>query len=214
MKKKQAKNKPQYNEDGRWVEERGRIKGALRTAFRQAPQLQDVLKAARVELPPLPKKDGSPGKRPRVRYRCAICGELFPLTKGGKTYVQVDHIDPVVPLHKTESKMPLDEWILTMARGIFCSTDNLQAVCAMSMKNNDGKPSCHKKKTDEENWIRRQLSAQDKDYDQYDPLDLSNLIAIFRIEYKKELKKKEERNARRKRKSQKWPSDPPADKKD
>ena len=157
---KLAKKKVQkklYDDDGHWIEERGRIKGAIRKSFRLSPQMKEVLQEARVELPPALKKDGTPGKRPRVRYRCAACGELF-----SQKNVQVDHIKTVVPLHKRESEMPFEEWIVTIARGIMCGKENLQVLCSTPMSRNDGKPSCHKKKTDEENFIRRNMPDKPK----------------------------------------------------
>lgn len=145
------KPKTVYDADGRWVEEKNRIKGAMRRTFRLSPQMKEVLEQARVELPPLPKKDGTPGKRPQVKYRCAICKQLF-----SRTQVQVDHIKPVVPLNKKESDMSYDE----LADGIFCKKDNLQVVCSIPLKKNNDEPSCHKIKTDEENWIRSTINGR------------------------------------------------------
>lgn len=146
--KKSKKAKSLYDENGRWVEERGRIKGAIRRAFRLSPQMKEVLQSARVELPPALKKDGTPGKRPRVRYRCADCGELFPQKR-----VQVDHIETVVPLWKREADMTYDE----IVRGVFCSISNLQVLCSTPMNKNNGFASCHQKKTNEEKFIRTKL---------------------------------------------------------
>ena len=152
------KNKPkrslenvheEYDENGRWNQERNRVKGALRQSFRMSPQMWETLQRARHELPPALKKDGTPGKRPQVRYKCAICGGMFM-----QKYVQVDHVDPVVPLYKVEADMSYDE----MAYRIFCKQDNLQVVCSTPLKKNDGKPSCHKIKSDEENFIRKKMN--------------------------------------------------------
>ena len=154
-KKTNKKPKPIYDENGRWVEERGRIKGAIRRAFRLSPQMDEVIKAARVELPPALKKDGTPGKRPRVRFRCAICGKLFPNKTAKTTMIQVDHIEPAVPLWELEAEMTYDD----LVRGIFCDKDNLQVVCSVPMKKNNNKPSCHKLKTDRENWIRKRFKT-------------------------------------------------------
>lgn len=136
----------EYDERGRWNQERNRVKGALRQSFRMSPQMWETLQRARHELPPALKKDGTPGKRPQVRYKCAICGGMFM-----QKYVQVDHIEPVVPLNKVEADMTYDE----MAERIFCGKDNLQVVCSTPLTKNGGKPSCHKIKSDEENFIRR-----------------------------------------------------------
>lgn len=147
---KTKKDKPLYDANGNWVEERGRIKGAVRRAFRLSPQMKEVLQAARVELPPALKKDGKPGKRNQVRYRCAHCQELFPQKR-----VQVDHIETVVPLWKREAEMSYDETI----RGVFCKKENLQVLCSTPMIKNGGLPSCHQKKTNEEKYIRSKLSV-------------------------------------------------------
>ena len=142
------KEKSLYDSNGRWVEERGRIKGAIRRAFRLSPQMKEVLNKARVELPPKIKIDGTPGKKNQVRYTCAICGEVF-----SQKNVQVDHIVPVVPLYMPEAHMSYDQ----IVRGVFCALDNLQVICSTPMKRNNGNPSCHKLKTDEENFIRDEL---------------------------------------------------------
>lgn len=142
------KEKSLYDTNGRWVEERGRVKGAIRRTFRLSPQMKEVLQRARVELPPKIKKDGDPGKKNQVRYTCAICKQLF-----SQKDVQVDHIVPVVPLWMPEAEMSYDE----MVRGVFCKLDNLQVICSTPMKRNNGNASCHKLKTDEENFIRDEL---------------------------------------------------------
>lgn len=152
MAKKADKTASPYDANGRWVEERARIKGAIRRVFRLSPQMKETLTRARVELPPALKKDGTPGARNQVRYRCAVCQGLFP-----QKYSQVDHISPVVPLHTKEDRMTVDE----IARGIFCGLDNLQVICSTPKKlSKDGRPSCHSIKTNEENFIRDVLSEE------------------------------------------------------
>lgn len=198
---KPKKEQPLYDENGRWVQERNRIKGAIRRAFRLAPQMKEVLQAARHELPPALKKDGTPGKRPRVRYRCASCGELF-----SQKNVQVDHIETVVPLWKKEQNMSYDE----LVRGIFCSKDNLQVLCSTPMKRNNGEPSCHKLKTDEENWIRKQLIAflEGEGLIDRDDVDFSSFIEAHKEKYKEYLAEKEaKKNARKRKQSRKRSKD-------
>jgi len=203
------KNKPkrslenvheEYDENGRWNQERNRVKGALRQSFRMSPQMWETLQRAKHELPPALKKDGTPGKRPQVRYKCAICGDMFM-----QKYVQVDHIDPVVPLHKVEVDMTYDE----MAERIFCGKNNLQVVCSTPLSKNSGKPSCHKIKSDEENFIRKELVAKIKEKEEN--VDIKDEIELLKVEYqayvtekeKKRLakeKRKAEREAKRKKK--------------
>lgn len=186
-----AKSKTLYDENNRWVEERNRIKGAIRRAFRLSPQMKEALTKARHELPPLPIKDGSPGKKIRVRFQCSICKELF-----SSKQVQVDHITPVVPLWKKEKDMSYDE----IVRGVFCNVDNLQILCSIPMKKNNGKPSCHKKKTDKENWIRNQI---DKDKPSSDGTDWDQIIKDYERYYEAHLLEKEDKktkkNVRRKK---------------
>jgi len=203
------KNKPkrtlenvhkEYDENGRWNQERNRVKGALRQSFRMSPQMWETLQRAKHELPPALKKDGTPGKRPQVRYKCAICGDMFM-----QKYVQVDHIDPVVPLHKVEVDMTYDE----MAERIFCGKNNLQVVCSTPLSKNSGKPSCHKIKSNEENFIRKELVAKTKEKEEN--VDIKDEIELLKVEYqayvtekeKKRLakeKRKAEREAKRKKK--------------
>ena len=188
------KDKKLYDENGRWVEERGRVKGAVRRAFRLSPQMKEVLQAARVELPPALKKDGTPGKRPQVRYRCAMCRELW-----SQKSVNVDHLETVVPLWISESDMTYDE----IVRGVFCDKSNLQVLCSIAMKKNGGKPSCHKKKTDEENYIRRRL-ATIPNVRFWTPREIEEQVKIAKLEYKEELANKEKKvDARRQRKNRK-----------
>lgn len=188
------KEKPLYDKSGHWVEERGRIKGAIRRVFRLSPQMKEVLQEARVELSPELKKDGTPGKRPRVRYRCALCNELF-----SQKNVQVDHIDPVVPFWETESQMNFADWIYTVGRGIFCKKENLQVLCSTPMKKNGGLASCHKKKTDEENYIRREL-AKVLSLKDYTGEEIDRMIVEKRKEYVKYLEEKKAKEDERRRK--------------
>lgn len=168
----------EYDEDGHWKLRKNAIKGAIRQVFRRSPQMWETLQKARVELPPDIKKDGTPGKKPRVRYKCAICEGLF-----SQKFVAVDHIEPVVPLDKTEADMTLQE----LADGIVCKKDNLQVVCSTPLKDNNGKPSCHKIKTDEENYIRRQITQ-----DKTDP-NMLNRIDVLKEEFRQYLIEKEEK---------------------
>lgn len=175
----------EYDEEGNWNQEGNRIKGALRQAFRMSPQMWETLQEARVELPPALKKDGTPGKRNQVRFKCAMCEGFFM-----QKFVNVDHINPVVPLHKTEAMMSYDE----IARGIFCKKKNLQVLCKTPLKQNNGMPSCHKIKTDEENYVRKQIT--ERGLTEAD-------IPRFKEEFKQYLIDKEEKRiAKEKRKAE------------
>ena len=51
MAKKKKKDKPLYDENGKWVDQDSRVLSGIRRAYRLSPQMQEVLKKARVELP-------------------------------------------------------------------------------------------------------------------------------------------------------------------
>lgn len=193
---KPKKEKPLYDANGRWVEERGRIKGAIRRAFRLSPQMKEVLGKARVELPPKLKKNGLPGKKNQVRYTCAVCKKLF-----SKDNVQVDHLSPVIPLWKKESDMTYDD----IARGVFCNLDNLQVICSTPIKNNNGVSSCHRLKTNEENFIRDYLQTisclLDHTGEEIDKL-IEDGIAKYKIYLAEQEEKKRAKIARREQRKQ------------
>jgi hypothetical protein len=181
------KDKSPYDENGRWVEERSRVKGAIRRVFRLSPQMKEALHAARVELPPALKKDGKPGVRKQVRYRCAVCGGLF-----SQKHIQVDHINPVVPLWMSEADMSYDD----IVRNIICDKSNLQVICSIPAKLNNGKPSCHRLKTNEENFIRDYLAKIGKENFRAD-VHLDEAKAAYQAYLKQ---KEEERKAKEARK--------------
>lgn len=167
------------------------IKGKIRQAFRQSERFKACLIAARVELPPAIKKDGTPGKRNQVRYKCAHCGGLFQ-----QANVSVDHIRPVVPFWAKEPNIS----IATIIDNIYCDLSNLQILCSTPMKNlPKGQRSCHAIKTQRENFIRNKFYEND-----IQPLSdkIIEAIETFSKEYDTYLldkKKKEEEKAERKR---------------
>lgn len=190
-------------------EERRGIKGALRRAFRLSPRLNAVMQAARVELPPALKKDGNEGKRNQIRYRCAICDGLFQ-----QKNVAVDHIKPVIPLHRHEFSMGIGD----IANRIYCHVDNLQVICATRIKDlPKGEKSCHYIKTQEENFLRKKWEQYKKEKNILDSwatfyqadfenssTSLAKILAIengFKIEYRqyleKQAKEKAEKEARK-----------------
>ena len=80
------------------------------------------------------------GKRGGRLYVCNKCwGDFQPKD------VQVDHILPVVPLDIKKKDIHL--WLYI--EHLYCGQDNLQVLCK----------DCHKKKSKEENSIRRKLRA-------------------------------------------------------
>lgn len=93
---------------------------ALRTVFTvlYEPRKQ-ILAEAKVHVPVI-KKDGTPGLRYNVMYRCAKCQELH-------EKVDVDHINEVGSYFDwpADDKTQLTEW----AERLFCDKSNLQALC-------------------------------------------------------------------------------------
>jgi hypothetical protein len=83
----------------------------------------------------------------------------------------------------SEADMSYDD----IVRGIICDKSNLQVICSIPLKLNEGKPSCHRLKTNEENFIRDYLAKIDKD-----KLNIDVHLEEARTAYKAYLKQKEE----------------------
>ena len=115
---------------GRWTEAKFKsfVKNQLRSATRKWAPINDCKANAR---------------RRRGVYECAGCGEFVkPTYKEGRTsksYIFVDHVEPIVPLSGWVS------WDSCIER-MFCEEDNLQLLC---------KP-CHDKKSYEETQQRKE----------------------------------------------------------
>lgn len=117
--------------------DRNAIKGALRRAFSRSELHKRVLYASIVDY-----VDES---RPRVKTwcRCNICKK-----PEARSYMVVDHIDPLVPVNTTFADMNLE----TIIDRLWCAENNLQTVC----------PSCHDKKTKTEKEQRKQSKKEKK----------------------------------------------------
>jgi len=103
-----------------------RIRGAIRLEHSR----YSVTKKKALSMSVNPYKKG---KRGGAMCICAKCKESFTMRD-----VQVDHIDPVVPVGRE-----LQSWDEYICR-LFCGVDNLQVLC---------KP-CHKEKSNNENSQR------------------------------------------------------------
>lgn len=100
------------------------IMSTLRAGSRRWPPKWDALEEAKTE-----KKPNAKTGRLAQHYKCAGCQEEFTSKD-----IEVDHIEPVVPLTGFVS------WDNVIER-LFCSKKNLQVLCT----------KCHKAKTKEEN---------------------------------------------------------------
>lgn len=109
------------------------IRSALRTAWRENPTLQEVLKRERIERPYI-KKDGSTASKPRVFYTCYVCKHTFP-----RKVITIDHIDPVGPTPGSKLAPEGLTWD-TFIQRLFCSASNLGTICE----------TCHREKTNAE----------------------------------------------------------------
>ena len=79
------------------------------------------------------------GRRCKL-HRCAECGDCFPMS-----YMQADHIEPVIPIEG------FDSWDKVIER-LYCEKEGFQALCK----------DCHKAKTQEENKLRREYKKDNK----------------------------------------------------
>ena len=117
----------------------GLLKGAIRRVFSRSELRRSVIDAAII-----------PGHidetRPKVKTwcRCAECGK-----PEAKSYLQVDHKIPIVPLDKAFADMSLDE----LVDRVWCDKKNLTALDKL----------CHSKKTKSENKERRRIKKEKKD---------------------------------------------------
>jgi 5-methylcytosine-specific restriction endonuclease McrA len=112
------------------VKERNLIKGAIRRVFSRSDLRREVLNSAVVE------HSDPERKRVKTWVKCAECGTL-----DAKTNMQVDHIDPVVPLDSALEHMTWDD----LVNRVWCDRNSLQVLCL----------SCHNVKTKEESKLRR-----------------------------------------------------------
>lgn len=109
----------------------GLLKGAIRRVFSRSELRKEALSKSII----VGYKDP---ERPRVT-KWSICNEC---KKKEPTYkIEVDHLNPVVPLDTLFKKMDLLEFI----NRVWCEIEYLQVIC---------KP-CHKVKTKSEAKIRR-----------------------------------------------------------
>lgn len=109
------------------------IFSAIKRTFSKSPYHREALNKAKC-----PRKKGPKGGK---RYRCAKCKKDF-----GIRDVQVDHIDPVVPIGTLSKDMSWDE----IVSRIFCEEDNLQVLCTR----------CHEKKSKAENNLRKEAKKK------------------------------------------------------
>ena len=200
MAKKSSKKKQKPEElldsEGFWILEKNMVKGAIRRIFRQSPNFKIIMTEARVELPPRILKDGSIGAKNQIRFKCAVCNGLYP-----QKFVQVDHIMPVIKLHKTETETDYNE----MVPAIVCKKENLQILCSTPLKSlPKGTKSCHWGKSNREMFIRAQFA----DYKKNNKLvetEIKNLTIKFDLMYEESVKikkqKEEEKQAKREAKA-------------
>lgn len=93
-------------------------------------------------------------------YRCESCNELIDKRrkygkeeyKGEPVYNRKLHVDHVVPYTPLEGWKDMQDWAENCIRRCWTTLDNLQYVCY----------PCHKKKTVEENEIRKIHRARKK----------------------------------------------------
>lgn len=120
------------------AKERGLIKGAIMRVFSRSELRRKVIEASIIH-------GYVDATRSRVKTwcRCLLC-----LVPTPKSYMEVDHITPKIPLNSSLESMTWDELI----EKTWCSITNLQAICE----------SCHNVKTKYENSLRRKFKKERK----------------------------------------------------
>jgi 5-methylcytosine-specific restriction endonuclease McrA len=113
--------------------ERNLLKGAIRRIFSRSDLRKQVIDASEV-----------PGytdpNRPRAKRwcQCAECKQMVP-----KSYMECDHIEPLIPLNRSLEDMT---WTEVVDRA-WCDISNLRAVCE----------TCHDVKTKAETKERKRI---------------------------------------------------------
>jgi 5-methylcytosine-specific restriction endonuclease McrA len=115
---------------------RSAVFNGMRSAFAEySPKYQAVKDRCKVRVPRY-NKDGSRHKVDLAFHKCELCGNLVKSDE-----IQIDHVQPVVPIGTNYRDMSLDELFSRMD----CDESNLQALCK----------ECHDKKSKEENEQRK-----------------------------------------------------------
>lgn len=120
------------------AKERGLLKGAIRRVFSRSELRRTVLAAAKVE-------GITSVQRPRVKtwYQCRSCDSYC-----AGYEMQVDHIDPLIPVNTALERMTWDE----VVDRTWCEKHNLRAICL----------HCHKAKSKIEMAERRKYKKENK----------------------------------------------------
>lgn len=128
-------------EEKRWCRQSQAL-AVLKRLFSRSPLAREALNKVRKEIK-VNNKDGSISKQKRVIYQCNCCKEWF-----SSKDVQVDHINPVIPLQIPFKYLKID----TVLDRLFCDVSNLQVLC---------KPD-HLEKSKLENQTRRDWLGKTK----------------------------------------------------
>jgi hypothetical protein len=114
------------------------IKGALRRVFARSELHKKVLNLAVAPSYTDPA-------RPRVKTwcKCPICDKY-----DARSYFDVDHHDPVIPINKSMKDLTIEEFI----DRLWCEESNLKAICT----------ECHDRKTKIEGNLRREYKKRSK----------------------------------------------------
>lgn len=144
---KPKKKLPKYNANKAGVllsdpEVVSAIVSSLKRSFSRSPTVRDFLNKYRREEVWL-KKDGTKAKKPRVFYPCFQCHKEF-----NSNSVQVDHVEPVVPLNIPVRHMCFN----VLIDRLYCDESNLQILCKEH----------HKDKSQQENQIRKEWITKTK----------------------------------------------------
>lgn len=118
------------------------IISSLKRSFSRSPTVVSFLKKHRREEIWF-KKDGTKAAKPHVFYKCSECTNEF-----NSANIQVDHIEPVVPLNIPSRHLSYDTFI----ERLHCDESGLQILCK-----ND-----HAKKSLQENAIRKEWLVKTK----------------------------------------------------
>lgn len=116
--------------------EQGLLKGAIRRVFGRSDLRRNVIQSY-IDIA------HSDPSRKKVKYwiKCSECGKME-----AKSNIQLDHVEPVIPVNRSFEDMSLDEVVDRQ----WCEENNLKPMCK----------TCHQLKTKEENKERRRIKKE------------------------------------------------------
>jgi 5-methylcytosine-specific restriction endonuclease McrA len=120
------------------------VQGMKQAFAHYSPKYGEVLQARKIRRPRFLADGVTRHKVDSVLWVCESCGAEVPGSEG----LEVDHIEPVIPVDRHYSEMSMQE----IFERLDCPRENLRAICE----------NCHAEKTSREKALRREHGSDRK----------------------------------------------------